>query len=443
MAQDISRKAVASFADNDPDAVAQQVYDALFTARDNDTVGAMPYDVPDVETYTDWLQWYRDVELEQWSLPYSQPRSGQLAGFFLPHPVGSHRTAVVVHGVTSSHLNVGAWVRVFYELGFNILTPDLRGHGANIDPDVDLTKQDRNMGIYDSQDLVGWMEQIVQKRGSQEQIVVLGYSLGAAVALQAISNDALPANVVAIVDDCGFCDLHDSVLAIIAGLYQAGPDTAAIYEKVDDMLYARQTTRIENGIVPDHIRKDVLPLLAVQGENDGTVFPAITEYVLSIYGGQLKQSYFVPGAGHAQSIAFGYAEYQDHIRELLLTGDVLWGQVDILPASVGLQQPTTDKMTAKISLGSNFTGYRKLPSFVTCRIVDDDSTGTVFEGGVTEMQCPVLPDGIAELPMLKFGTGMGNFSIAVTANITSVPARGQPPIHKTASFTRLVTYLNT
>ena len=104
---------------------AASVYANLFTtAGGDDTVGALSG--PDAQLCAQYRDWYRSQPVQSLQISYNIPSSNKSMGYYLPHPSPTKRTAIVIHGITSSWRNTGPWVRVFYDLGFNILTPNLR-----------------------------------------------------------------------------------------------------------------------------------------------------------------------------------------------------------------------------------------------------------------------------------------------------------------------------
>lgn len=87
---------------------------------------------------------------------------------------GDGPTVVALHAATSSSVEVGWLVAAIVHEGFNVVTPDLRGHGqtANPAPDLHLTR------------LVDDILEFIYLLG-RTPLHMMGYSLGGAVALYA------------------------------------------------------------------------------------------------------------------------------------------------------------------------------------------------------------------------------------------------------------------
>lgn len=293
---------------------AAAIYATLFTSaggddKDGDLHGK------DAGLCAQYRDWYRNLinQLQPISITYDKPSPGKSLGYFVRNPSQTKRTALIIHGITSSSQNTGPWVRLFYDLGFNILTPDLRGHGLNEAPPPTIT--DRNMGIYDSLDMLAWINKILEIVGNDAQIVLMGYSLGAAVALQTNSyTDKLPPNVKAVVEDSGFRSLPEMVAADIVN---SGYELVGTYSGVDALLSTNQQADIANGISWASIQAGRLPLLVIYGDADTVVFPTVSEWIGANYGGAPIVIHKVPGATHPNCIAFDYQGYKSQVQQFL------------------------------------------------------------------------------------------------------------------------------
>jgi pimeloyl-ACP methyl ester carboxylesterase len=87
---------------------------------------------------------------------------------------GDGPTVIALHAATVSSLELGWLIRAIVHEGYNVISPDLRGHGqtGNPDPDLHLTR------------LVDDLLEFVYLLG-RAPVHVMGYSLGGAVALYA------------------------------------------------------------------------------------------------------------------------------------------------------------------------------------------------------------------------------------------------------------------
>ncbi|CAH0247394.1 2-succinyl-6-hydroxy-2, 4-cyclohexadiene-1-carboxylate synthase [Peribacillus simplex] len=105
-----------------------------------------------------------------------------------------HKWAIVVHGYTGKNHQMIRWVRNFHENGYNVLAPDLRGHGKKSERDY------IGMGWDDRKDMLLWIKQITDK-DPQADIALFGISMGGAIVMMT-SGERPPSNVKVIVEDC-------------------------------------------------------------------------------------------------------------------------------------------------------------------------------------------------------------------------------------------------
>jgi len=198
----------------------------------------------------------------------------------------------------------------------SVLTPDLRGHGKS-------ATTLRNLGTLDARDIVSWIKQVIKVRGPTEEIILFGYSLGAAIALSAtnLAQKQRITNVKATIEDCGYSWLEEFVEGYI---FRQHPElntgeVLRVKELMDDILQEQQHVTISSGVSPAVITQCKLPLLIIHGTNDTTVPVSQAKLIRDIYGAGRNNvtTNFVEGANHPQSIAFGVERYFMHIKNFI------------------------------------------------------------------------------------------------------------------------------
>ena len=109
-----------------------------------------------------------------------------------------HTWAVVCHGYVGEPADMAKYAYHFSQLGMDVLMPAARGHERNVDTGL------IQMGWQDASDLVGWVDDIVD-RDPDAKILLFGTSMGGAEVMMASGLDGLSENVRLIVEDCGAC----------------------------------------------------------------------------------------------------------------------------------------------------------------------------------------------------------------------------------------------
>ncbi len=176
----------------------------------------------------------------------------------------------------------------FYNLGYNVLTVDLRAHGLSEGNYI-------GMGWDDRHDLVAWINFLVD-RDPEISIVLYGVSMGAATVLNTTGED-LPLNVVAAVEDCGYTTTWDifkyqldSVFSLPAHPFMDAAKTVA---------YIRAGYDISKGPI-DVIQNSKTPTLFIHGTEDKFV---PYEMLDILYDASVapKEKLVIEGSGHGQS----------------------------------------------------------------------------------------------------------------------------------------------
>ena len=107
---------------------------------------------------------------------------------------------ILVHGYTDNSDFMFEYANHYYKRCFNVLIPDMRGHGASEGMYI-------GMGWHDRLDLIRWTEYLLS-RAPGAQVVLHGYSMGSATALMA-GGEQLPSSVYCIVADSGYTTVAD------------------------------------------------------------------------------------------------------------------------------------------------------------------------------------------------------------------------------------------
>ena len=100
----------------------------------------------------------------------------RLTGWWMPNNSPSDRCVVLLHGYADAKVGAIAWAPVWQELGWNVLSLDLRAHGQS--DGVECTA-----GYWEQHDVLQVIDQLRATRPqSTTSLALMGISLGAAVA---------------------------------------------------------------------------------------------------------------------------------------------------------------------------------------------------------------------------------------------------------------------
>ena len=209
---------------------------------------------------------------------------------FLPSTRGSHNYAFCIHGWTSTPKNMGWQAQHYYNLGWNVLLPHMKGHGKSEEKIV-------GMGWPDRFDVMDWISYIVNLDPAA-QILLIGSSMGSATVMN-VTGEQIPDNVKAAISDCGFTTVY--------GIFANTLKDRAHLPAEPLMSVMRLVTRLQAGFdikkanPVDQIKKSRTPTMFFHGEQD-TFIPC--DMMFELYeaeGCADKDCLAIPDADHTDA----------------------------------------------------------------------------------------------------------------------------------------------
>jgi pimeloyl-ACP methyl ester carboxylesterase len=226
-----------------------------------------------------------------------------LRGWFVP--VSKDRAAVLVHGkdanrFSSDHtLRVARWLR---DAGYSLLLFDLRGHGES-------EGQRFSLGQHERMDVAAAVDLLVARGFQQGRIVLVGESMGAAVAIQAV---ALRPEVAAVVADSAYA--NGRAIVDEAGPLETGlPDWyTALVVLAAKALYELDVNAVDpSAVVHAHPER---AFLFIHCDGDGVVRPHHARDLQGASGNPDTRLWMASGCGHVGASA----RYGDEYRSRLI-----------------------------------------------------------------------------------------------------------------------------
>lgn len=219
----------------------------------------------------------------------------------------SHRWVIGVHGYRETGVSMLPYALHYRKLGWNVLLPDLRGHGKS---EGDCY----GMGWLDRLDLIDWITWILGK-DPEAEIVLHGAGLGASAALMASGED-LPANVKAIVSDSAVSSMKKAM----RHTFENDPKfttPAAISISALDMVANRKVGYKPSEISPaDCVAKGHTPVLYLQGSADKEIPSNMADELYCSTTAPAERVYIL-GAGHAAAVESHADRYWEVVDQFL------------------------------------------------------------------------------------------------------------------------------
>ena len=235
----------------------------------------------------------------------------QLKALYLHADTARGKTAIIVHGYRDCNIKFLYLARMYHNLGFNVLLPDLAAHGQSQGDAI-------RMGWKDADDLYAWCQKAQEIFGLQDKqtdIVLHGVSMGAATIMN-FSGKELPPCVKGFVADCGFTCVWDEFSEQLQ--QQFGLPAFPLMHVASLLCKYHYGWNFHEASPRASLQKSQLPMLFIHGTADDFV---PTRMVHELYKAKpcKKQLWLVPEAGHAQSYLLYPEEYTNRIQEFCST----------------------------------------------------------------------------------------------------------------------------
>ncbi len=236
------------------------------------------------------------------------PMGNTLRAWFVPK-AQSKTFVICIHGYKCNGPDECSHLFPFYNetLGFNYLLPDHAAHGRSEGKYI-------GFGSFEADNLLLWVNYLIERFGEDIEIVLHGISMGAVTAMLANQSNP-PEQVKAIIEDCGFTsavEIIDLVTARKVG-FRCPHIVKAIFF-VAKHFFGYDMTRSD---CLGRMNDSKNPILFVHGTEDKFVPFSMGERLYEACQHVEKDKLFVEGAVHAYSYYDAKDEYDAKITEFL------------------------------------------------------------------------------------------------------------------------------
>jgi len=225
-----------------------------------------------------------------------------LRGFYYPGSGEGKRIAFLVHGYRSEHTETAGMYWDYYRSrGFDLFCCDHAAHGESEGHFI-------GFAVPESEECLGWLDFLIGHFGSEVQIVLHGFSMGAAVVMKMA--DRCPPQVKFMIEDSGYRDAQIQLSGQLGKLY---PVLRLMHRCIAGIDLA-------NGDVQPHLARARVPILFVHGRDDPSVPFENGPLLFEQYGGE-KDCLFIDGARHVECFhraPEAYAAKIDHFLSCYL-----------------------------------------------------------------------------------------------------------------------------
>ena len=231
----------------------------------------------------------------------------KLYAYFIPAQKKSTRDVVIlVHGFNDMPSVMAAYAQLHLEKrDCHILIPHLRAHGMSEGNFV-------GYGLFDSQDLVMWMQYLETRLGSDIKIILHGRSMGAAAVLMTAGSGIAPKSLKGVIADSSFDALDTEMAFLVQRKYKF--QLRPFLMLVRSVAMKRFGFPIEKASPESVASRIKVPVLLFHGTDDVLVPSYMSENIFNrIRAG--KRICLIEGAAHVMGYDKAPEKYSQEIEK--------------------------------------------------------------------------------------------------------------------------------
>ena len=223
----------------------------------------------------------------------------KLAARFFPNG-GTKKVAIICHGWHSMPWwDFGKAFDIVYDAGYAVLAVYQRAQGESEGKYL-------TYGAKESEDLLGWINLLLERYGSDLSIAIMGVSMGAATVLCA-TGKTLPKQVKCAVADCSFTSAHDQFKSAVKG-------RLILPRRIGQLLaFLAGGIRYSEARPIDAVKRSQTPTLFIHGEADDFVPYAMMQRLYDACSAPEQDMWTSPGAIHAEAAMKNPEAYAAHV----------------------------------------------------------------------------------------------------------------------------------
>ena len=252
------------------------------------------------------------------------PSGYKAHALYLYAPKSTGRTAIVVHGYK---VRAEGMLHIAYlynhEMGYNVLLPDLYGHGKSEGNHI-------QMGWNDRWDVIRWSQvahEIFKVKSKERRVkntwqVIHGISMGAATTM-AVAGEKTPGYVKCFVEDCGYTSVWDEFAAQLKD--QFGLPAFPLMNTTSALCLHKYGWSFAEAQQISQVRKSTKPMLFIHGDKDAFVPYAMLRPLYDAKERGRKAIFIAKGSEHAMAYRDHHEEYTRVVKDFVLLCSMEWG----------------------------------------------------------------------------------------------------------------------
>ena len=219
----------------------------------------------------------------------------------------SHSYMIICHQYGGSPQSMEEYAKHFYDLGFNIIMPYMRGHGES-------TYEYVSFGWKDSADITDWINDIIEK-DKKSRIALFGVSMGANAVTLTASED-LPENVRLVIADSCYTSIDSLIKEYIKN--QTRFSSLVTELLVSKFAESKMGISFKNADTISRLENIELPIMFINGENDEVVPPILSKKLYENCYSDGVEEVLIEGGTHGKNLSADESTYWASIDAFVL-----------------------------------------------------------------------------------------------------------------------------
>lgn len=229
-----------------------------------------------------------------------------LGATLIRQPSSNGRVAICCHGYGATRRSMQPQAKLFYDRGFDVLLPSMRGHagaGGKV-----------GMAWIDRFDLLRWIDKTIDIFGKNISVALCGTSMGGSTVIAACGMNP-PPQVKCVIDDCGFSSQTDEYTACLKNSTRFPASALMLPFRLGVKLVHGYS--VSDADITKLAANMAVPALFFHGEADDFVPCALGKKLFDACASDDKKFVAVAGAKHALAYAVDTEKYTAEFTEFI------------------------------------------------------------------------------------------------------------------------------
>ncbi len=250
--------------------------------------------------------WFEEQKFEEFEM--INEKMQRLKGYLLTAEKPSNVYVFCSHGYRNCGKGeFGLIVKFYHDKGYNVFLVDHQASGESDGKYI-------GFGYHECPDCLRWLDFLLERFGSDIQIILHGISMGCATVTMMSGSGKLPDAVKFIVADCGYTSAYDEFMSNVGSMKNVIAPVMSLANKINKKVSGYE---FKDANPLEAVKNAKVPMLFIHGSIDNFVPTHMVYELYEACSSEDKDLLVVEGAGHAESYPKDSAAYEAKVLEFV------------------------------------------------------------------------------------------------------------------------------